>query len=56
MEETQENWVTHQTGQSPHLKYHPQLKTKEDVEGWESQLWEVTRKHTVNEAKIVMQI
>ena len=31
MGETQENWVTHQNGQSPHHKYHPQLKTKEDA-------------------------
>ena len=31
MGETQENLVTRPNGQSPHLKYHPQLKTKEDV-------------------------
>ena len=28
MEETQENWVTHQNGWSSYLKYHLQLKTK----------------------------
>ena len=33
MRETQENWVTHQNGWNPHLKYHLQLKTKEDVGG-----------------------
>ena len=43
-------------GQSPHLKYHPQLKTKEDVEGEESEFWEVTRKSTVNTGKVVMHI
>ena len=37
MGETQENQVTHQNGQSPCLKYCPQLKTKEDVMGGESQ-------------------
>ena len=26
----------------PHLEYHPQLQTKEDVEGGKSQLQEVT--------------
>lgn len=31
MGETQENWGTAQNGQSPHLEYHFQLKTKEDV-------------------------
>ena len=31
MGETQENWVTCQNGWNPHLKYHFQLKTKEDV-------------------------
>ena len=33
MGETQEYWVAHQNGQSPHLKYHLQLKAKEDVGG-----------------------
>ena len=33
MGETQENSVTQQNGQNPHLKYHLQLKTKEDVGG-----------------------
>ena len=33
MRETQEKWATHQNGPSPHLKYHLQLKTKEDVGG-----------------------
>lgn len=31
MGETQENWVTHLNGPNPHLKYHLQLKTKENV-------------------------
>ena len=56
MGETQKNWVTHQNGWSPHLKYYLQLKTKEDVEGGESLLWEVTRKSTVNMGKVVKQI
>lgn len=33
---TPEHWVTHQNGESRHLKYHFQLKTKDDVEGGES--------------------
>ena len=33
MGETQKNWVTHQNGWCPHLNYHLQLKTKEDVGG-----------------------
>lgn len=33
MGETQENSVTQQNGQNPHLKYQLQLKTKEDVGG-----------------------
>lgn len=33
MGETQEKWVTHQNGWSPHLKCPLQLKTKEDVGG-----------------------
>ena len=37
MEETQENLVICQNGQIPPLKYHPQLKTKENVGGGESQ-------------------
>ena len=32
MAETQENQIAHQNGQRLHLKYHLQLKTKEDVE------------------------
>lgn len=41
MEETRETeplakWL------KPHLEYHPQLQTKEDVEGGKSQLQEVT--------------
>ena len=32
MEEAQENFVTWQDDRSPRLKYHPQLKTKEDAE------------------------
>ena len=35
MGEILKNWVT---GQSPHLKYHPQLKMKEDIEVGESVL------------------
>ena len=36
-----ENWVTHQNGQNPHLEYHLQLKTEEDVgsSGLELQRW-----------------
>ena len=37
MGEIQENQVTHQHGQSPHLKCHPKLKTEEDVGSGESQ-------------------
>ena len=37
MGETQKNQITHENGQSHHLKYHPQIKTKENVEGNESQ-------------------
>ena len=33
MGETQGNRVIHQNGQSPHHKYHLQLKTKEDIGG-----------------------
>lgn len=33
MEETQKNWVTHQNGWKLHLKYCPQVKTKEVVGG-----------------------
>ena len=29
MEEPKENWVTHQNGWNPHLKYHLPLKTKQ---------------------------
>ena len=53
---TQENWVTHEKGRSPHLKYHPQLKTKKVVEGGGSQLWKITWKSTVKKGKVVMQI
>ena len=56
MTETQENWETCQNGQSPHLKYHLQLKRKEDVEGGESQLWEVARESSENKGKVVIQI
>ena len=31
MGETQENWVTCPNGQSPYLKYHLQLSSKEDI-------------------------
>jgi hypothetical protein len=30
------------------------MKAQEDVEGGESQLWEVTRKSTVNRDKVMM--
>lgn len=53
MEETQKNWVTLWNGQSPHLKNHFQLKTK-DV-GWGGQVWEVTWKPHVNKGKIITQ-
>ena len=33
MGETQGNRVIHQNAQSPHHKYHLQLKTKEDIGG-----------------------
>ena len=56
MGETPEYWITHQDGQSPHLKYHLQLKRKEDVEGGESQLWEVARESSENKGKVVIQI
>lgn len=56
MRETQENWETCQNGQSPHLEYHLQLKSKEDVEGGESQLWEVARESSENKGKVVIQI
>lgn len=55
MGDTQENWVTPQNGSSHHIKCYLQLKTKEDVLGG-GQLWEVTRKVTVNKNKVVMQI
>ena len=40
MGETWENWVSHQNCQSLCHKYYPQLKTKKDIEGGDSQLWE----------------
>ena len=55
MGETQENRVTLQSGQSPYLENHPQLKTKDDVEGRESLLRQVARKNIVNKGKIVKQ-
>ena len=36
------------------LNKHLQLKTQKDVEGGESQLWEVTRKSTVSRDKVMM--
>ena len=36
MGETQENWVTPWNSESHHLKYHLQLKTREDAEVGES--------------------
>lgn len=43
MGETQENSVTQQNGQNPHLKYQLQLKTKEDVGGSGSCIKNVAR-------------
>lgn len=48
------NSVPYQNGQSPHLKLHLQLRTKENVESGE--LSKVIRKSRVNKVKIVMQI
>ena len=48
--------LSHQNGQSPHLKDYLQLKTKVNVEYGQSQSWEVTRKTTVNKRKVLMQI
>lgn len=45
--------VTHQNDGSQHLKYHVHLKIEKVLEV-ESQLWEVTRKSTVDKGKIVM--
>ena len=45
--ETQKNWVTHPNGQSAHLKYHPQLKTKQ-AKGRESQSGAAIRKSTID--------
>lgn len=44
MGEVQANWATRQNDGSSHLKYDTQLKTKEDVGGGGSQLWEITSK------------
>ena len=51
MGETQKNCVDGQNGRSPHLKYHSQLKAKEDVEGGESQAWE----SIMNKGEVVVQ-
>ena len=53
MGETREKWVILQNDWSPHLKYHLQVKTKEDIEGEESQLCGGTRNRTVNKGKVV---
>ena len=55
MGETREKWVTLQNNWIPHLKHHLQVKTKEDIEGEESQLCEGIRNHTVNKDKFVIQ-
>ena len=49
------NWVTLWDGPSHHLKYRPQLKTKDKVIG---HLWEVNRKSSLNYSRVgfVMQI
>ena len=47
-------WVTLQNGQIPsYFKYCPQQADK-DVEGGESQFWEVPRKSTVNPGEVVL--
>ena len=53
MGETQANWGTHQNGGSSHLKYHPQLKTKEDVGGGGKSVMGDYQKNTVNKSKII---
>lgn len=40
----------------PHLKYHLQPKTKDDILGMQSQFWEVSRESTENKCKSVKQI
>ena len=35
MGESKENWITFQNDWNLHLKYYPQLKTKENIEGEE---------------------
>ena len=44
MGDAQVHWATCQSGRNSPLKYHPHPKTKEDVGGRGSQLWEITRK------------
>lgn len=41
--------------QTTNLKYHLQLKTKEDG-AWDNQLWEAIRQSTVNKSKVGVQI
>ena len=53
---SRENSITHQKSPSPHLKYHLQVKTKEDTEGEESQLCGGTRNRTVNKGKVVIAV
>ena len=43
-------------GQNLHLKCHPQLKPKEEVEDGESQFGNIIRKSTVNKDEVVVQI
>jgi len=52
MWETQEYWVTPQNGQSHHLKYHLQLKTK-DVGGGESVVGAYQEKHSKQELRLL---
>lgn len=41
-----EKRLTHPNGRSPHLKYYPQPKTKDDVEGRETHSWGYQEKHS----------
>lgn len=49
--ETQENWEHYQNGWSHHLK-NPLQNTDDDAGGGRSQLWEVTRKSTINKSEV----
>ena len=51
--ETQENWLTHQNGQNPHLKYCLQLKNKDVRRGGLGTLEEMNAIHMEIENKCV---